>query len=194
MKNIFAHALIRPALLAATLGLALSGNAGAATYTSLDPAASKLGFGYSQMSVDMTGGFSEIKATELLFDPANPQAAKITLEVALKGVDAGYAEANTELAKGEWLNTASHPLATFTAKKVTAVGNGAFEALGDLTIKGNSREIKVPFTVKENADNGVFEGQFTMQRSDFNIGEGQWKDFSIVADNITITFSLVAKP
>ncbi|NLZ12542.1 MAG: YceI family protein [Alcaligenaceae bacterium] len=194
MKNIFTHTRVRPALLAAVLGLALYGNAGAATYTTLDSAASKVSFGYSQMSVDMTGGFSEVKATELQFDPATPDTARIALEIALKGVDAGYAEANTELAKDEWLNTAKFPLASFTARKVTALGDNRFEAAGDLVIKGNTRPITVPFTVTETADNGVFKGQFTLQRSDFNIGEGQWKDFSIVADNITITFSLVAKP
>ena len=115
-----ASSLFRPLALAAALTFATAGVAGAATYTSLDAASSTVTFDYSQMSVDMNGGFSEIKATELLFDPANPQAARVALEIALKGVDAGYAEANTELATPTWLDIASHPLATFTAKNVSA--------------------------------------------------------------------------
>lgn len=187
-------ALLRSAVFATALGLGTLGQTHAATFTTLDTEKSKVTFGYSQMNVDMTGGFSEIKATELNFDPSNPDAAKVKLEIALKGVDAGNTDANNELAKNEWLNTAAHPLATFTSKKVTATGENKFEVLGDLSIKGKTRELTIPVTLKQDNNSGIFEGQFKFQRADFGIGEGQWKDFSIVADNITITFSLVAKP
>ena len=187
-------ALLRSAVFAAALGLGTLGQANAATYTTLDTEKSKVTFSYSQMNVDMTGGFSEIKATELNFDPANAAAAKVKLEIALKGVDAGNPDANSELAKNEWLNTAAHPLATFTSKKVTATGDNKFDVLGDLSIKGNTRELTVPVTLKQDNNSGLFEGQFKFQRADFGIGEGQWKDFSIVANEIVVKFSLVANP
>lgn len=187
-------ASLRSAVFAAALGLGTLGQTNAATFTTLDTEKSKVTFGYSQMNVDMTGSFSEIKATELNFDPRNPDAAKVKLEIALKGVDAGNPDANNELAKNEWLNTTAHPLATFTSKKIIAAGENKFEVLGDLSIKGNTRELTVPVTLKHESNSGIFEGQFKFQRADFGIGEGQWKDFSIVANEIVVKFSLVANP
>src|SRR5690606_690420 len=111
--------------------------------------ASTLTFGYSQMSVNMDGSFSQIKASEFSFDPANPEAAKVAIAVTLASMDAGYAEANAELEKDEWLALGQHPLATFTSRQVQALENGNYQVTGDLAIKGNTKEVTVPFTFKE---------------------------------------------
>jgi len=186
--------LLRPLALAAALGFGLSGGATAAQYTTLDSEASSLSFGYSQMNVKMAGSFAEMKATELNFDPADPAAAKVAIEVSLASIDAGYAEANAELEKEEWLALAAHPLASFKSNKVEDLGGGSYQVTGDLSIKGNTKEVTAPFTFKEEGGAGVFDGSFTFERADFGVGEGQWKDFSIVANEIEITFHVVAKP
>jgi len=186
--------LLRPLALAAVLSFGALGSAAAVEYTSLDAEASSISFGYSQMNVKMDGSFGEMKATEFSFDPANPEAAKVVVEVVLASIDAGYEEANTELEKEEWLALSAHPLATFTSSKVEALDDNRYQVTGDLSIKGNTREVTVPFTFKEDGDAGVFEGSFTFQRADFSVGEGEWKDFSIVANDILITFHVVANP
>jgi len=186
--------IFRPLVLAAALSLGVVGTASAAEYTSLDAEASSISFGYSQMNVKMDGSFGEMKATELHFDPADPEAAKVVIEVALSSIDAGYDEANTELEKDEWLALSSHPLATFTSNKVEALGDGQYQVTGELSIKGNTKEVTAPFSFKEEDGAGIFEGSFTFQRADFGVGEGEWKDFSIVANDIEIRFHIVAKP
>jgi len=186
--------LLRPLALAAALSFGLVGNAAAAEYTTLDSEASSITFGYSQMNVKMDGSFGQLKATELSFDPAQPEAAKVAIEVTLASIDAGYAEANAELEKDEWLALAAHPLATFTSSKVEDLGGGQYQVTGSLAIKGNTKEVTAPFTFKEEGGAGVFDGSFTFQRADFSVGEGQWKDFSIVANDIEIKFHVVAKP
>ncbi len=185
-------AFLRPLALATALGLGVMGNAAAAQYTALDAQASEITFGYSQMNVKMDGRFAELKATELYFDPDQPAQAKVTIEVALAGVDAGYDEANAELAKDEWLAIAAHPIATFTSKTVEPLGERRYQVTGDLSIKGISRPVTVPVTFTEDGDTGVFEGEFTFQRADFDVGEGEWRDFSIVANDIRIAFRMVA--
>ena len=190
MKTAFLHSFA----LAATLGLGIPAGASAAQYTSLDAEASTVTFGYSQMNVKMDGRFGQLKSTELSFDPAKPEAAKVAIEVAMASVDAGYAAANSELKKNEWLALDAHPLATFTSDKVEALGDGRYQVTGDLSIKGVTKTVAAPFTFKEDGDAGVFEGGFTFQRADFGVGDGQWKDFSIVANDIQITFRVVAQP
>lgn len=185
--------ILRPLALAAALSVGALGSASAVEYTALDSEASSLSFGYSQMNVKMDGRFSELKAPEFSFDTEKPEAAKVVLEVVLSGIDAGYEEANTELEKEEWLALAAHPLATFTSSKVEASGDG-YLVTGDLSIKGKTQQVKVPFDFKQEGEAGVFDGSFTFQRADFGIGEGQWKDFSIVANEIVVNFHVVAKP
>ncbi len=187
------HALLRPLALVAALSLGTIGSVQAAEYTTLDAEASSLTFGYSQMNVKMDGSFTDIKATELSFDPANPEVAKVSIEIALSSIDAGYAEANEELAKDEWLALAQYPVATFTANQVEALGDGQYQVSGDLSIKGHTQAVTAPFSIKEEADSATFTGSFIFQRGDFSIGEGAWKSFGIVANDIEINFELVAK-
>ncbi|MER1968908.1 YceI family protein [Castellaniella sp. GW247-6E4] len=186
--------ILRPAALAAALSLSLLSSAHALEYTALDSEASRVTFGYRQMNVKMDGSFGELKAQSLSFDPANPEAATIAIEVSLASIDAGYAEANAELEKEEWLALSAHPLATFTSSKVAALGDNRYQVTGDLSIKGVTKEVAAPFTFKEDGDSGVFEGGFTFQRADFGVGEGQWKNFGIVANDIHIGFRVVATP
>ncbi|HUH88600.1 MAG TPA: YceI family protein [Pusillimonas sp.] len=178
--------------LAAALGLGMLGGATAAQYTSLDAANSRISFGYSQMNVSMEGGFGQIKATEFNFDPANPETAKVALEIPLSSIDAGYAEANAELEKEEWLNLGTHPLASFQSTKVEALGDNRYQVTGNLSVKGNSKMVTAPFVFTEKGDSGAFEGEFTFQRADFGIGDGPWRDFSIVANDIKIKFRVIA--
>lgn len=186
--------LFRSLALTAALGLATFTSAHAVEYKSVDAAKSRITFGYSQMAVNMDGRFGEFRATEFSFDPGKPEDARVVIEVSLASIDAGYDEANGELAKEEWLNTKAYPLAVFKSGKVEVLGDGKYQVTGDLSIKGNTKQVTVPFTFAQQGDAGVFEGSFTMQRADFAVGEGQWKDFSIVANDVRIGFQVVALP
>lgn len=184
---------LRPLFLLAALSLGAISNVQAAQYTSLDTEASNIGFGYSQMNVKMNGSFSELKATELSFDPVQPESAKVAIDVVLSSIDAGYAEANDELFKDEWLALAQYPLASFTSQQIEALGDNNYRVTGELSIKGHRQTISAPFHFEEDGESGVFSGSFVFQRNDFSIGEGQWKSTGIVADDIEINFHLVAK-
>lgn len=189
MKN----TLLRPLALITALSLGTLASAYAAEYTTLDAEASNIAFGYSQMNVKMDGSFSELKATELSFDPANPEAGKVAIEIALSSIDAGYPDANVELAKDEWLALEQYPLATFTSNTIEVLGDGNYQVTGDLSIKGHSQTVTAPFSFTESGDNGIFTGSFTFMRGDYKIGEGAWSGFGIVANEIQIDFEIVAK-
>jgi len=174
------------------IGLGMSVAVQAAEYTRVNTQDSRIDFVYSQMKVKMNGRFSELRVNRFQFDTDKPEAAEVALEIVLGSVDAGYGEANKELGKAEWLNLAAHPLASFESSKVEALGGNRYQVTGTLSIKGNAKEVTAPFTLKQDGDTGVFEGELTFQRSDFSIGEGAWKDTSIVANDIQVNFHLLA--
>ena len=81
---------------------------------------------------------------------------------------------------------------------VGCVGSGDLEVLiepglaGKLTIKGTTKDVVVPATFTPQGNTGVFEGSLTIQRGDFSIGEGAWKAFDIVANDVVIKFRITA--
>lgn len=173
------RAFLRPLTLSLSLSLAAIGNVNASEYTTLDADASSITFDYRQMNVKMNGELTQLKATELSFDPKQPENAKVSIEVALSSINTGNAEANKELAKEEWLALKQYPIATFNSKQIKALGDNNYELQGELAIKGHQQLISVPFNFSEDGDTGI--------------GEGQWKSSSIVANDINVTFHLLAK-
>lgn len=180
--------MIRTLLLALALAVAAA-PAAAAPLTSLDAASSRIDFGYTQMGVKLDGRFATFGGTAS-FDPARPQAGKASIEVRLASVDTGLAEADAELAGKDWFHTAAHPLARFESTAVKALGGNRYQVDGRLTIKGRSRAVSAPFTYTAVAGGGLFEGAFTLHRADYGIGEGVWRDFSVVANDIKVRFRL----
>ena len=72
------------------------------------------------------------------------------------------------------------------------VMNGQGQLRGTLNIKGRSREVVAPLAYAPQGDKAAFDGSFVLRRADFGIGEGEWADFGIVANDIKVTFHLVA--
>lgn len=116
------------------------------------------------------------------------------LEVDLTSVDVDNDEANDELATKTWFNTPAFPKARFESTSVKALPTaGQYEVVGTLTIKGQKQTVTVPARFTEKAGQGVFEGKLTIQRGAFSIGEGAWKAFDIVANDVVVHFQLTAK-
>ena len=69
-----------------------------------------------------------------------------------------------------------------------SLGGGKFEARGPLAIKGVSQEIVAPFTLTEAAGVRTVDGQFSLKRLQYKIGEGPWADTETVADEVVVRF------
>lgn len=163
----------------------------AVEYTQVQPDKSQITFAYQQMGVAMQGAFKKFSG-QLRFDPAAPAAAKSTIEVELASVDTGSSEGDTEVATKTWFDTKAFPRARFESGSVKALGGNKYEVAGKLSIKGKTVDVVVPATFVAQGKTGVFEGRLTIRRGDFSIGEGAWKAFDIVANDVVIQFRLTA--
>ncbi|MDO5057329.1 MAG: YceI family protein [Lautropia sp.] len=186
MKPFFRSLALAAALAPFTL---MPGSASAVEYSQLQPAASKVGFQYQQLGVKLDGHFKKF-SSDIRFDPAKPESARAALEVDLGSVDAGSADADSELVKPEWFNLPKFPSARFEASSITPKGEGNYEIAGKLTIKGQSKDISFPATFKGDGKVGAFAGSLTIKRNDFKIGEGEWASSEIVADEVKVSFDL----
>lgn len=174
------------------VGLAsIAGAAGAAEFNQVQTAKSHITFAYQQMGVAVTGGFGKFDA-RVAFDPARASAATTNIAIDLASIDAGSAEANDAVQDKDWFDSRTYPVARFTSNGVRALGGNRYEAVGKLTIKGRSHDLTAPFTFTQSAGTGVFDGQFTIRRLDYAVGEGMWADVGTVANEVQIKFHIQA--
>lgn len=168
-------------------------SAHAVEYGSVIPEKSQIAFTSKQMGVPVDGRFGKFLAS-LNFDPAKPETGKAQIEIDLASVDAGSKDANDEVVSKGWFNVREFPKARFVSAAVKPLGGNRYEARGQMTIKGRTRDMAIVFTYKPDGANAVFEGTLPLQRTQFGIGEGAWADTSVVADEVPIKFRLVASP
>lgn len=172
------------------LAAALAGALPAAVAATLVPAQSEISFTSRQMGVPVDGRFKRFDA-KVAFDPKKPEAATVSLRVDLASVSLGAAEVEAEVVKPVWFNTAAFPQATFTSTGLKAAGPGRFDVRGTLALKGLSREVIVPVALTQAGGNTTATGTFTLKRLDFKIGDGEWADTSMVANDVQVKFKLV---
>jgi len=163
----------------------------AVEYRTVVPAQSTIGFEFRQMGVPVKGGFKRF-ATQMVFDPARPEAASARIEIDLASIDAGSPEADDESAGKLWFNRSVYPKAIFVSRQVRALGSYRYEMRGMLTLKGRSREMVVPVRYAPGKNSASFEGAFVLKRLDFGIGEGMWADVDTVANEIQVRFRIAA--
>jgi polyisoprenoid-binding protein YceI len=90
-----------------------------------------------------------------------------------------------------WLNVAAFPQAVFQSSAIKAAGAGRFDVAGKLTIKGLARDVTVPVQLAQAGGTGTASGGFTLKRLEFKVGDGEWSDTSLVADDVQVRFKLV---
>jgi polyisoprenoid-binding protein YceI len=139
--------------------------------------------------VPVEGKFRKFEA-QVVFDPKKPEAAKIAFTIDLASVSLGVAETEAEVVKPDWFDTKKFPQASFQSAAVKSTGAGRFEVAGKLTIKGASQNVVVPVALTQAGGITTATGGFVLKRLDFRIGDGDWKDTSMVANDVQVKFKL----
>lgn len=155
----------------------------------LIPAQSDIAFTTKQMGVPLEGHFKKFDA-QISFDTTKPETAKIAFTVDTGSATLGAPESDAELPKATWFNIAKFPQATFQSSSVKSLGGGKFQINGKLTIKGNAKDVEIPVALTQTNGATTATGQFTIKRLNFKIGENEWADTSMVADDVQVKFKL----
>ena len=155
----------------------------------LDAAKSEMLFVSKQMGVPVEGRFRKCDA-QIAFDPKKPEAGKVAFTIDMGSATFGSPEVDVELPKATWFNVPKFPQATFQSSAIKAVGAGRFEVAGKLSIKGSSRDVVVPVALTQAGGSTTATGAFAIKRLEFKIGEGDWADTSMVANDVQVKFKL----
>lgn len=157
----------------------------------VDYAKSRVGFVIKQMNVPVEGGFRRY-AVQADFDPLRPEDGRFRVEVEVASIDTGAADGDAEAQRPAWFDAAHHPKAGFVSQSVRREA-GYYVATGELRVKGKTRPIAVAFVLAPQREGGwLASGRFSLKRSDFAIGGGDWSD--VVADQAEVKFSIRLRP
>ena len=153
-------------------------------------AGSEIGFTTKQMGVPVDGKFGKFSA-QIALDPKKPETGIVAFSIDTGSARFGSAELDAEVPKTTWLNVPKFPQATFQSSAVKSAGPGKFEVAGKLSVKGAVRDVVVPVAVTQSAGTSTASGAFTIKRLDFKVGEAEWADTSMLANDIQVRFKLV---
>ena len=171
----------------AVLLLAASLSCHAAEFSQVQPAKSSVTFVSKQMGAPIEGRFGKFTA-RINFDPDSIATSKARIDIDMASIDAGSSDANDEVKGKDWFDIRKYPAATFVSTGIKALSAGRYDATGNLTIKGVTRNITVPFSAKLENSVVTLEGSMAISRLQYGVGSGEWADPETVADEVGLRF------
>lgn len=148
-----------------------------------------IGFRASQEGVALEGTFNDFVAN-LKFDPAHPDAGAVRVSVDVRSVSTGTAAANELIKSPDFFDAATFPQATFEATEFHAQDAGHYVAKGTFTLKGHTITLPVTFATVTSPQGRWFDGSFTISRTSFKVGQGEWSDTSTLDDAVQVQFHI----
>ena len=124
------------------------------------------------------------------YDDKNPAAGSLEVKIDIASLDTQDAERDDALKGADLFDTKGHPSATYVAKSLARNSAGGLEAVGKLTLRGVSKDLRLPLTLKPTANGLELSGQTSIKRLDYGVGQGEWQSTESVGDEVKIQYKV----
>ena len=160
---------------------------------------STLGWVARQSGAEVEGQFDRFTA-EIAFDPDDLEASRVAIEVDMVSVDSAASDRDQALVSKDLFDVATFPSARFEAERFVHLEGDTYEAHGRLAIRDAVLELTLPFTLTiedhpedPSAERAHAVGAVEILRLDYGVGQGQWQDTSMVANEVLVTIDILAR-
>ena len=164
----------------------------ATPHYALDPAKSSLEFTFMQAGAANKGRFARFQVA-LDFAAENLAASRLDVSIEMSSTDTGDQERDDTLKGADLFAVAKFPQAHFAASQINRTASG-YEAVGKLTIRGVTRDARVPFSFRTATENGAARSSCRScsrpRRLDYGVGQGDWKATDQVGNDVAVAFTL----
>ena len=113
----------------------------------------------------------------ITYDPDNVGQSSVEVVLPLSGLEAHVPAFNEHLRSDDFFDAANHPQVTFKSTRVEAAGEGKLRVIGDLTIRGITKEVVLDTTINKVGEQPMakraaagFDASTTVKRTDFGLG------------------------
>ena len=171
----------------------------AGTWT-IDPSHTRIGFvARHAMVTRVRGAFNELEGSAVV-DADDFTKSTVTLTIKAASIDTRNEQRDAHLRSNDFLAMDEFPEITFVSTSVNQTGPTSFELTGNLTIKGVSRAVTVPFEFEGLATDPYgnlragFEGAVTINRKDYSVTWNAALETGgvLVSDKILLEFEVSA--
>ena len=113
----------------------------AAETWSIDPVHSTTGFSARHMMISNVHGTFENIAGTILYVPGDLKSVKVEVAIEAATINTRNPKRDTHLRSPDFLDAQHFPRITFKSKRVENIRDGGFDLVGDLTIRGTTKEV-----------------------------------------------------
>lgn len=155
--------------------------------TQWDVTSSRVEFFINNAGIEVDGTIEGFFAT-ILFSPEALSSSNITASLKTSTINSGIDVRDNSLRGEDYFEVTTHPTIAMTSSSFRQ-SRGNYIGTFNLTVKGVTRQIDMPFTVEEANGLATFTGSFTIDRLDFGVGESSW----VLSDDVKIEIMVKAK-
>ena len=165
----------------------------------IDPTHSRIGFvARHAMVTKVRGSFNEFEGSAVVGADLADTTASVTIQVA--SIDTRNEQRDGHLKSNDFLSIEEFPTITFVSTGVTAAGPSSLELTGDLTVRGVTNAVTIPFEFEGAAVDPYgnvragFEGSVTINRKDYGVTWNAALETGgvLVSDKIALEFEISA--
>jgi polyisoprenoid-binding protein YceI len=107
----------------------------------IDPAHSGVHFKVRHLMISSVRGEFAKFSGAVSVDPDNPAAASVEATIDASSISTHEPDRDTHLKSADFLDVANYPNITFKSKRITSTGANSYDVVGDLTIRGTTKEV-----------------------------------------------------
>ncbi|MTI38384.1 YceI family protein [Fulvivirga lutimaris] len=122
----------------------------------------------------------------VIFNEQQPSQSKISVTIDPTTIDTGIGLRDKHLKKEDYFDVDQYPAIKMQSTAIVKKGD-VYEGIFELTMKGVTKELTIPFTVSKENNQLHFKAIFELDRLDFNVGGNSW----VLSDDVKVNVELV---
>jgi len=147
----------------------------AASTWNIDPSHSAIAFTVRHMVVSKTRGRFTKWSGQLRFDPEDPAASSVEVNIEPGSIDTADAQRDAHLRSPDFFDVEKFPGASFRSTKVEDRGGDRYRVTGDLTLRGVTRPVVLDVTYEGSGkdpwggERAGFSASTSLERKQFGL-------------------------
>jgi len=151
---------------------------------------SSLTFTFDQAGAASKGTFRQF-STELVYDEKSLATGRLDVQVQIASIDTQDQERNDMLVGADLFDAKKFPTAQYVAGSFARNAAGGLEAVGKLTLRGVTRDLRIPLKIVPTTGGLELSGAAAIKRLDYGVGQGDWQSTEGVADEVKIQYKVM---
>ena len=155
----------------------------------VDPQASSLSILVQLMGSSVGGAFGSWDA-DIRFDPDDLPGSRVVVTIDTASLTLG--DVSEQATGPAYLDSAGHPTARFEADTIRPLAEGRYEAVGELTLRGVTAPVTLPFELAIDGDTARMNGRTRLDRTTFAVGAEAMPDDDTLGFPVDIVVEVTA--